>query len=76
MATARVFRCGNSQAVRLPRQFHLRGPEVEVFRQGDQIVPREKPHGMARAFELLADLPDDFMSGGRKDQPPQSRYRL
>ena len=41
MATARVFRSGNSQAVRLPKEFWFKGKEVEIFRRGDEIVLRE-----------------------------------
>ena len=52
MATARVFRSGNSQAVRLPKEFRLKGKEVEIFRRGDEIVLREKGKGLARAFEI------------------------
>jgi antitoxin VapB len=76
MAKARVFKSGNSQAVRLPKQFRLNSAEVEIFRRGDEIVLREKPRGMARAFDLLAGLPDDFMAGGRQDDPPQNRDDL
>jgi antitoxin VapB len=76
MAKARVFKSGNSQAVRLPKQFRLNSAEVEIFRRGDEIVLREKPRGMARAFDLLAELPDDFMAGGRQDDPPQKRDDL
>jgi antitoxin VapB len=32
--TAKVFRWGNSQAVRIPKEFRLKGKEVEVFRPG------------------------------------------
>lgn len=74
MATARVFRSGNSQAVRLPKQFRFESQEVEIFRRGDEVVLREKPRGMARAFELLASLPDD--GEDRNDSPPQSRDDL
>jgi len=76
MATARVFRSGNSQAVRLPKQFRLTSTEVEIFRRGDEIVLREKKAGMARAFELIASLPDDAISGTRDERPPQSRKGL
>ena len=38
MAKARVFKSGNGQAVRLPKEFRLRGKEVEIFRRGDEIV--------------------------------------
>ena len=59
MATARVFKSGNSQAVRLPKQFRLRSKEVEIFRRGDDLILREKSKGMERAFEILAGLPID-----------------
>jgi antitoxin VapB len=58
--TARVFRSGNSQAVRLPKQFRLNSEEVEILRRGHEIVLREKDGAMVRAFDLLADLPHDF----------------
>jgi antitoxin VapB len=76
MTTARVFKSGNSQAVRLPKEFRVRGKELEIFRRGDEIVLREPSKGLARAFEILADLPDDFMADGRNDTPPQSRDDL
>ncbi len=73
MGTARVFRSGNSQAVRLPKQFRLKSKEVEIFRRGDEIVLREKDGTMARAFELLADLPDDFQVERRSDRPQKRK---
>ena len=76
MATAKVFWSGNSQAVRLPKEFRVRGKELEIFRRGDEIVLREPSKGLARAFEILADLPEDFMADGRNDRPPQSRDDL
>jgi antitoxin VapB len=72
MAIAKVFRSGNSQAVRLPKQFRLISDEVEIFRRGDEIVLREKPKTLARAFELLCDLPDNE----RDNDPPQEREGL
>ena len=75
MATARVFKSGNSQAVRLPKQFRFRGNEVEIFRRGDEVVLREKSRGMARAFELIASLPIEDLAEER-DLPPQEREGL
>ncbi len=76
MTTARVFRSGNSQAVRLPKQFRLKSKEVEIFRRGDEIVLREKGKGLARAFEILANLPADVLPDRRQDTPPQAREGL
>lgn len=76
MSVARVFMSGNSQAVRLPKEFRLKGAEVEIFRRGDEIVLREPARGLVRAFEALSRLPDDFMADGRRDDPPQVRDDL
>lgn len=76
MGTARVFKSGNSQAVRLPKQFRFKSQEVEIFRRGEEIVLREKEGNMVRAFDLLAGLPDDFDLPGRGKDRPQKRKGL
>jgi antitoxin VapB len=38
MKTAKVFKQGNSQAVRLPKEFRLSEDEVEIRREGEAIV--------------------------------------
>ena len=76
MATAKVFRSGNSQALRLPKEFRLKSKEVEIFRRGDEIVLREKTGLMARAFHLLAGLPDDLELPDRGSDVPQKRKGL
>ena len=73
MTTTRVFKSGNSQAVRLPKEFYVNSKVLEIFRRGDEIVLREPSEGLARAFELLVNLPDDFFAEGRQDIPPQHR---
>ena len=76
MATAKVFKSGNSQAVRLPKQFRLRSKEVEISRRGDEIVLRERRGTMTRAFDLLAALPEDLRLAGRGKDKPQKRKGL
>jgi antitoxin VapB len=76
MTTARVFKSGNSQAVRLPKQFRFQGDEVEIFRRGEEVVLREKATGMARAFELLASLPPDAIDDLRPERAAQERDGL
>ena len=76
MATARVFKSGNSQAVRLPKGYRVAGKQVEIFRRGKDIVLREAQPDMARAFAVLTELPEDFMADGRRDLPPQPRKNL
>ncbi len=76
MATAKVFKSGNSQAVRLPKQFRLKSKEVEISRRGDEIVLRERSGTMVRAFDLLAALPEDVTLEGRAKDKPQKRKGL
>lgn len=76
MTYARVFQSGNSQAVRLPKEFRLSVDQVEIFRRGDEIVLREKPPSAAAVFDALASLPEDFAADGRQDDAPQEREAL
>jgi antitoxin VapB len=73
MKMTKVFKCGNSQAVRLPKDFQLKGEVVEIFRKNKDIILREIPQNLSRAFTLLTLMPDDFFAKGRKDEKPQER---
>jgi antitoxin VapB len=74
--TTRVFQSGNSQAVRLPKEFRLASKTIEITRRGNELILRERPAGLERAFRALASLPDDFFADGRVDPPPQRRRGL
>ena len=76
MTYARVFQSGNSQAVRLPKEFRFQADRVEIYRRGDELVMREEPLNAAAIFDALASLPTDFMTEGREDTPPQERDSL
>jgi antitoxin VapB len=74
--TAKLFRNGRSQAVRLPSEYRFEGSEVYVRRDpatGDVILSR-RPESWKDFFALLktAEVPEDFLSD-RKDTPPQKR---
>ncbi|TDR85197.1 antitoxin [Enterovirga rhinocerotis] len=59
MTTGKVFMSGNSQAVRLPKEFRVDADEVELSRDGEKIVmtPKTKPYGQ-RLIEALDELSD------------------
>jgi antitoxin VapB len=78
--TTTVFQSGNSQAVRLPKEFRFKSKTVEIFRRGNEVVLREKPRTLG---ELLDSLPpvtpemarelDDMMAIIREPLPPDTR---
>lgn len=72
--TAKVFRSGNSQAVRIPKEFQLEGREVEVEKRGDSLILRRKHRSWASLLASLDDFSPDFMQGGRR-QPAEQRRR-
>lgn len=75
MTTAKVFQSGNSQAVRLPKEFQFKVKEVEIFRRGDEVVLRKKrkKKSLADVIRELPQMSEDFMSEGRQQLPLQKR---
>lgn len=70
MKTAKIFKSGNSQAVRIPKEFQLEGTEVEIVRQGDVLILRPKRKSWKPFLDCLDSFSEDFLESGR-DQPRQ-----
>ena len=74
--TAKLFKTGRSQAVRLPKDYRFEGNEVYIRRDpetGDVILSR-KPKTWDGLFALYetTTVPPDFMFGiSRGEQEPQ-----
>jgi len=73
MPYARVYKSGNSQVVRLPKEFRFDTKQVEIFRRGDEVVLRNKPSNESTIFDVLTNLPQDMFAEERVDTPPQQR---
>lgn len=73
-ATAKLFRHGRSQAVRLPKQFRFAGKEVRVrrFGRGVLLEPVERDRETVRAVFAEIDRLGgaQFLPAGRPEQPP------
>jgi len=78
VATARVFKSGNSQAVRLPKEFRIDATEVEISRRGEEIVLRgkKKGRGMTEFLDALRSMPRDAFEDIKDTRPPQKRRGL
>ena len=80
--TAKLFRNGASQAVRLPAEFRFEGNEVYATRDEDtgDVVLSKRPgaQSWSEFFALMRtiDVPDDFMSDRPMNAPPRERKLL
>jgi antitoxin VapB len=67
MAVTRVFRNGNSQAVRIPAElaFERSDLDVEIWRVGDELRIRPLGRSLDGVLEKFAGFSADFMADGR-----------
>jgi antitoxin VapB len=76
MAITKVFRSGNSQAVRIPKRLRFLSKQVEIRKRGKDILLRERQADLPAAFELLTGLSRDFFKGGRRQPKLDKRLGL
>ena len=74
MKTTKVFKSGNSMAVRIPKGFGLKEGEVYIKREGDTIVIIPKESRWDRLYRELEGVPEtrDFM---REREQPEVQER-
>ncbi|MGA1868424.1 MAG: type II toxin-antitoxin system antitoxin VapB [bacterium] len=71
MNTAKIFKNGKSQAVRLPKEFKFQGEEVYIKRIGRNVLLIPKDDPWASFISSLDQFSDDFMTD--REQPPTER---
>ncbi len=69
MKTAKLFQNGQSQAVRLPKEFRFEGDEVIIKRSGNAVVLIPANHSWDVLASSLDKFSDDFMDS--RHQPEQ-----
>lgn len=75
MKTAKLFKNGQSQAVRLPKEFRFSGDEVYIKRVGNATVLLPADAAWQTLFDSLEMFSDDFLQN--RNQPvPQKREDL
>jgi len=67
MNTAKLFKNGKSQAVRLPKQFKFQGTEVYIKRIGRNVMLIPKDDPWESLISSLDNFSDDFMAD--REQP-------
>jgi antitoxin VapB len=68
MPVAKVFKHGNSQAVRLPKEFRVQGDEVEVSRVGRVIILRPMKISFEDALAAVAGFGGKLRRSQERDQ--------
>ncbi|OGT46090.1 MAG: hypothetical protein A3E82_07980 [Gammaproteobacteria bacterium RIFCSPHIGHO2_12_FULL_38_11] len=68
-----LFMNGQSQAVRIPKEFRMNGKKVYIKKSGNciMLIPMDDPWKLF--FEALNEFSDDFMKDGREILPDQER---
>ncbi|MDZ4678523.1 MAG: type II toxin-antitoxin system VapB family antitoxin [Oligoflexia bacterium] len=72
MKKAKIFQNGQSQAVRLPKEFRFEGSEVYIQHEGSNVILIPIKKSWEKLKESLNQFSDDFLS--ERSQPlPKKR---
>ena len=73
MRSSKVFTSGNSQAVRIPKEYQVQDEELYIQRIGRTMIlfPKSDPWGSF--VQSLDEFTEDFMREGRKQPGLQER---
>jgi len=74
--TAKLFRNGRSQAVRLPREFRFEGDEVRIRQLGDGVLLEPCITDVRQWFAQLDRYKSTFMKKGSRKQPRTPRREI
>ena len=76
MVTAKVFKNGRSQAIRLPKECRFSSDEVMVNRIGDIVILLPKQNKWESFMRAIDMFSDDFMEDERTRDIVQEREAL
>jgi antitoxin VapB len=78
MQTTKVFKSGNSQAIRLPKEYQFKTTEqLYINKIGNALVilPKNDPWTLFK--QSLTEFSSDFMTDGRSQpQTPKRRFNF
>ncbi len=76
MQTVKVFKSGNSQAVRIPKNYQIDELELYINQVGSSIILTPK-HDLWKNFEhSINNFSDDLFEDGREQPKMQERESL
>lgn len=72
--TAKLFMNGQSQAVRLPKEFRFEGKEVYIQKIGNKIILSDKKQSWEQFFNEKSVFDDDFLIQRDNDKPQERDF--
>ncbi len=76
MLSSKVFTSGNSQAIRLPKEYQVDETEMFIQKIGNTIILFPKKNPWETFERSLTEFTDDFMKEGRQQPKMQKREGL
>jgi antitoxin VapB len=76
MDTAKISWAGRSQAVRLPKQYRLKGKEVRIRRHGSAVILEPLADEWAWLDAIAGSLDEDFVAAVGAQPQPQERAAM
>ena len=76
MLSSKVFNSGNSQAIRLPKEYQLNEKEMFIQKVGSTIILYPKKNPWQPFERSLTEFSEDFMQKGREQPQEQIREGL
>lgn len=73
MFATKVFTSGNSQVVRIPKEYHIDSSEVFIKKIGTTLILYPKSCPWENLKKSLSEFTEDFMSEGRKQPKLETR---
>jgi len=76
MLSSKVFNSGNSQAIRIPKEYQVEDKELYIQKIGSTIILFPKTNPWDTFEKSLSEFSDDFMIDGRNQPAMQEREGL
>ena len=73
--TAKIFKHGRSQAVRIPKEYRFSCDEVLIEREGERVILTPRPQSWRDYFARASRFSDNYPEHVA-DTPPQEREKL
>ncbi len=73
MQTAKAFKSGNSQAVRIPKNYHINEEDLFIQKIGNSIILTPKKDIWENFKNSIDNFSDDLFEGGREQPEMQER---